>query len=229
VTTTSANTGTCTGVTVTSTVITMASGAAIPPGGCTIVVKITSSTPGTVVNTTSALQTNAGTTPPASAPLTVVAGAITLGKAFVPGTIVVGTHATLTLALGNAGLAPVVLVAPFTDPMPAGLTITTPNTGTCSGVTVTPTLIAMATGSSIPVGGCTIVVGVSASAIGSYVNVTGVLATSGGSAPPATAPLKTVVGSTEPESIPVNAPFALALMLLMLGAVGGMHLRRRKT
>jgi len=38
----------------------------IPPGGCTIVVSIKSSTPGTVTNTTSSLQTEAGTTPPAS-------------------------------------------------------------------------------------------------------------------------------------------------------------------
>ncbi len=228
VTITSGNTGTCTGVTVTTTSITKASGSMIPPGGCTIVVTITSATPGTVVNTTSALQTVAGTTPPASAPLTVVAGAITLSKAFTPAEVVVGSSATLVLILGNPGIAPVTLTAPFTDPMPPGLTITSPNTGTCTGVTVTPTVITMATGSSIPPGGCTIVVGVEVSAVGSFVNVTSPLATSGGSAPPATAPIAAKASPYVVEPIPVNGPFALALLLLMLGVAGGMQLRRRR-
>jgi len=229
VTTTSTNTGTCAGVTVTSTVITMAAGATIPPGGCTIVVKITSSTLGTVVNTTSPLQTSAGTTPPASAPLTVVAGVITLSKAFVPGTFVVGGSGTLTLVLGNTGIAPAVLTTPFTDPMPAGLTVTSPHTGTCVGVTVTPTLLTMAAGSSIPPGGCTIVVNVTASTTGSFVNVTSALATSGGSAPPATAPVTVVrEGSHPPEPIPVNSPLALALLLLALGGLTAWQLRARR-
>ncbi len=228
VTTTSANSGTCSGVTVTSTTIAMASGASIPVGGCTIIVTVTSTTPGTVINTTSALQTNAGTTPPASAPLTVVAGAITLIKAFTPAQIVVGSNATLVLTLGNSGIAPVTLTAPFTDPMPSGLTITSPNTGTCTGVTVTPTLITMPAGSTVPPGGCTIIVGVEASAAGSYVNVTSQLATSGGSAPPATAPIAVVVPPLVGEPIPVNGPVALVLLLLLLGVAGGMQLRRRK-
>ncbi|MEP7328719.1 MAG: DUF11 domain-containing protein, partial [Betaproteobacteria bacterium] len=228
VTTTSGNTGTCTGVTVTSTAIAMATGSTIPPGGCTIIVTITSTTPGTVINTTSALQTGAGTTPPATAPLTVVAGAITLSKAFVPGTIVVGSSVTLTLSLGNSGVAPVTLTAPFTDPMPAGLTITSPNTGTCSGVTVTSTLITMAAGSSIPPGGCTIVVGVLASATGSFVNVTSALATSGGNAPPATAPVTVVVpGTGSIEPIPVNAPLGLALMMLLIAGLGAWQMKRK--
>ncbi len=226
VTTTSDTTGTCTGVMVTSTTITMANGSAIPAGGCTIVVTITSSTPGTVTNTTGPLQTSGGNAPPASAPITVVVGAITLNKVFNPGTIVVGTNATLTLMLGNTGVAPVVLTAPFTDPMPADLTITSPNTGTCSGVTVTPTVITMATGSSIPPGGCTIVVGVVASSTGAFVNVTGMLVTTGGSAPPATAPVVVVVpppASVEP--IPVNSPLGLALLLLLIGGVAASRFR----
>ncbi len=229
VTTTSASTGSCAGVTVTSTVVTMASGAAIPPGGCTIVVKITSSTPGTVVNTTSALQTDAGTTPPASAPLTVATGVITLNKVFAPGTLVVGTNGTLTLALGNAGVAPVVLTAPFTDPMPAGLTITSPNIGTCVGVLVTPTLITMPAGSNIPPGGCTIVVKVTASTTGAFVNVTSALATSGGAAPPATAPVTVVTANANPaEPIPVNSPLGLALLLLAIGGLTAWQVRARR-
>jgi uncharacterized repeat protein (TIGR01451 family) len=71
VTTTSGNAGTCTNVSVTATLITMPAGSVLPAGGCTIVVTITSTTPGTVVNTTSPLVTGDGTAPAASAPLTV--------------------------------------------------------------------------------------------------------------------------------------------------------------
>ena len=39
----------------------MAAGAAIPAGGCTIVVTVTSTTPGTVTNTTGTLHDDAGT------------------------------------------------------------------------------------------------------------------------------------------------------------------------
>ena len=195
VTTTSANTGTCTGVTVTPSTITMAAGSAIPPGGCTIVVTVTSSTPGTVTNTTGPLTTSGGTAPPASAPITVTGSGPTLTKSIAPATIAAGGTATLTLALGNPGAVPLTLTAPFTDTMPAGVTTTSGNTGTCTGVTVTSTTITMASGSTIPPGGCTIVVTVTSSTPGTVTNTTGPLTTSGGTAPPASAPI-TVTGTT---------------------------------
>ena len=122
VTTTSGNTGTCTGVTVASTHVTMASGSTIPPGGCTIVVTITSSTTGTVTNTTGTLTTSAGTAPPASAPLTVTGGSgvASLTKSFAPAAILPGGTSTLTITIGNAGTGPLVLTAPFTDPDAGG-------------------------------------------------------------------------------------------------------------
>ncbi len=189
VTTTSANTGTCSGVTVTPTAITMASGTSIPIGGCTIVVTLTSSTPGKVTNVTGPLQTSAGPVSPASAPLTVTAAGVALGKTIAPATIVSGGAATLTLTLGNATANPLTLTAAFTDTMPAGVTTTSANTGTCTGVTVTPTLISMASGSTIALGGCTIVVTITSSTIGPVTNVTSPLQTSGGTAPAASAPL----------------------------------------
>ena len=190
VTTTSGNTGTCAGVTVGPTLVTMAAGATIPPGGCTIVVTITSSTPGTVTNVTGSLQTNAGTTPPASAPLTVTAlGGPTLAKTIAPATIAPGGTATLTITLGNGNATPLTLSATFTDVMPAGVTTTSGNSGTCTGVTVTPAQITMAAGSTIPPGGCTIVVTITSSTPGTVTNTTGSLQTGGGTAPPASAPI----------------------------------------
>jgi uncharacterized repeat protein (TIGR01451 family) len=226
VTTTSGNTGTCTGVSITATTITMASGSTIPPGGCTIVVTITSSTPGTVTNTTGPLNTSGGGAPPASAPITVSGTGATLTKAIVPALIEPGGTATLTIALGNATASPLVLGAPFTDPMPGGMTTTTGNTGTCAGVTVTPTLITMPTGASIPSGGCTIVVGVTSSSPGTLTNVTSALVTTKYTAPSASAPLGVAMpGSTQP--IPVDSKVALALCALLIVLTRALRRRRR--
>lgn len=193
VTTTSGNSGTCAGATVTATQITLAAGATVPSGGCTIVVTITSSTPGTVTNVTGALQTSGGTAPPASAPLTVTAtsGPIppTLAKSIAPAIIAPGGTATLTITLGNANAIPLTLTAAFIDTMPAGVTTTSGNTGTCTGVSVTPNQITMAAGATLPPGGCTIVVALTSSTPGTVINTTGSLQTGGGAAPPGSAPI----------------------------------------
>ena len=228
VTTTSANTGTCGGVTVTPTTITMASGSTLPPGGCTIVVTITSSTMGTATNTTGALSTNSGSAPPASAPITVTGGGIaSLAKTIAPAVISIGGSATLTLSLGNAGAAPLTLTAPFSDPMPVGMSVVSANTGTCAGVAVASTLITLAAGSSIPPGGCTIIVTVTSSTPGTAVNVTSALAAGGATAPAASAPLVVVGASLPVERIPTLSPLGLSLLLLALAAIGGLYLRRR--
>jgi len=67
----SLNTGPCQGVTTSPTLIAMPSNAVIPVGGCTIVVIVTSSTPGTVTNVTSGLESGGITAPAASAPFSV--------------------------------------------------------------------------------------------------------------------------------------------------------------
>ncbi|MCC6194444.1 MAG: DUF11 domain-containing protein, partial [Burkholderiales bacterium] len=225
VTTTSGNTGTCTGVTVTSTAITMAAGSAIPPGGCTIIVTITSSTAGTVTNTTGPLTTGGGTAPPASAPLSVTSpGAPTLTKTIAPSTIAPGGAATLTLTLGNATAAPLTLTAAFVDTMPAGMTTTGGNTGTCAGVTVTSTTITMAAGSTIPPGGCTIVVGITSSTVGTLTNTTGPLTTVGGTAPAASAPITVtsagVATLTKVIAPPAITPGGTATLTITLGNSG---------
>ena len=199
VTITSGNTGTCTGVGLNSTSVSLASGSTIPMGGCTIVVTVTSSTPGTVTNTTSALQTSLGAAPAATAPLTVNGGGgggvpPTLTKTISPSTINAGGTATLTIGIGNANAAAITLIADFVDPMPTGVTTTSGNSGTCTGVTVAPASITMASGTSVPPGGCTIVVSITSSTPGVVVNTTGSLSTSAGVAPPASAPIAVVAG-----------------------------------
>ena len=124
----------------------MASGTTIPAGSCTIVVTITSTTPGTVTNTTGALRRTPATRRPASAPLTVNA-LPTLAKTITPSTIGIGGTATLTITLGNTNPTPITLAAAVRRHH-AGRRhdYVGGNTGTCTGVTVAPTSITMAIG-----------------------------------------------------------------------------------
>jgi uncharacterized repeat protein (TIGR01451 family) len=219
VTTTGTNSGTCTGVSVTATAIGWPIGASIPAGGCAIVVTVTSTTVGTVTNTTSDLETNAGTAAPASAPLTVTASTAGLAKAIAPASIAAGGTATLTITLANTTSSPLTLTAPFVDTMPAGVTTTGGNSGTCAGVTVASAAVTMASGSAVPAGGCTIVVNITSSTIGTVTNTTGTLVTTGGSAPPANAPVTVLSPPTLAKSIapPTIAAGGIATLTLALG------------
>jgi uncharacterized repeat protein (TIGR01451 family) len=231
VTTIGGNAGTCADVAVTATTITMASGAAIPAGGCAIVVTITSSSTGTVTNITGTLSTSGGSAPPASAPITVTGAGGGIGsvtKAIVPAVISIGGRATMTITLGNAGAGPLTLTAPFSDPMPVGMSIVSANTGTCVGVGTTTTLITLPAGSSIPPGGCTIIVAVTSSTPGNAVNVTSALVAGSVTAPAASAPLAVAAANPSVESVPTLSPLGLVLPLLALAVLGGLYLRRRR-
>ncbi len=116
----------------------------------------------------------------------------TLGKTIVPSTISSGGAATLTLALGNPNATSITLTADLIDPMPAGVTASSGNTGSCTDVTVTTNTITKASGSTIPSGGCTIVATITSTTPGTVINTTGVLQTSAGAANPASAPITVV-------------------------------------
>ncbi len=73
--------GSCVGTTIDAAEITLPAGASIPVGGCTIVVSITSSTPGSVVNTTGLLETSATVYPIQSFPLELKIGETTIWSA----------------------------------------------------------------------------------------------------------------------------------------------------
>ena len=97
----------------------------------------------------------------------------TLTKGFNPATIPLSAlgganqgGSALTITLGNSNAAPITLSAPFTDTLPAGLAIATPNglLTTCTLASVTAVAgtntITYANGASIPAGGCAITVNV---------------------------------------------------------------------
>ncbi len=98
-------------------------------------------------------------------------------------------NTSLTITIGNTNAAAITTTAAFTDTLPAApgaMTVnTTGSTGTCTNVTANAGsgTITMSSGTSIPAGGCTIVVSVTATTAGTYTNTiaAGALATNTGS------------------------------------------------
>lgn len=212
-------TGTCTGVTVAPAQLSMAAGNAIPVGGCTIVAVVRASSVGTFNNVTSSLATGAGNAPPASATLAVADGSpgVPLQKSFAPSTIAAGGTSTLTISFGNSSGVPAVLTAAFTDAMPAGVTMVGGNAGTCQGVTTTATAIGWAAGGVVPANGCTVVVTVTSSTVGTVTNVTSPVVTDRGSAPPASAsitvaPIALTASGGGGQATPIGTSFAQPLV-----------------
>lgn len=192
--------------------VSLANGAGIPAGGCTIQVDVTSGTAGSYTNLIAAggLVTDAGSNPnPATAGLVVRAGAEpTVLKAFVPGTINPGGVSRLTITLGNPNPGPATLTADLVDTLPAEVRVADPANlgGTCPGaVTAEPggATVTYASGSQIPSGNCTIVMDVTSDeAGGPWVNTisAGDLQTDlGDNGAPATANL--LVNPAQPPSI----------------------------
>jgi uncharacterized repeat protein (TIGR01451 family) len=191
---------------------------------CQADIDVTSTTIGARNNTTAA-PTAAGpvalTGTAASATLTVLA-APTVAKSFGVASLASGGNTSLTVTIGNTNAVPVTLTSPFTDTFPAGMTIgTAGNTGTCPGVTATAGAgsFTVANGTSIPAGGCTVIVNVTSSTAGAAVNTiaAGSLQTTGGpNAAPASATLDvytspTVAKSFGAASIPAGGTTTLTL------------------
>lgn len=161
--------GTCTTASVTATAggsfVRYASGATIPPGGCTITVPVRSATPGTYTNLIAAgdLVTNAGSPTSGTSADLLVSIPPTVSKAFSPATINPGDLSRLTITLANPNVATLTLTADLTDTLPANVSIaSTPNVSkTCPGtVTTTANSITYVSGGTVPNGSCTIAVDV---------------------------------------------------------------------
>jgi len=181
--------GTCTLGSVTASAgassVTYANGAGVPPGGCTIKVNVTASRDGNYTNTIPAggLQTDRGNNPdPATAVLRVnsytppVIKAPTVSKAFNPATINAGETALLTITLGNTNGFSLSLISAFSDNLPAGVTVATPSglTTTCPSTATAAAgggTVGYGAGLTVPPGGCSISVNVTASTAGSYTNI----------------------------------------------------------
>ncbi len=173
-------------------------GASITGGGiCSFSVTVTGAAAGLQNNTTGAVtSTNGGTGNTASASTTVVAPP-TISKNFGASSISLNGTTTLSFTLTNPAVNTVALTGvAFTDSLPSGLVIATPNgfTGFCGGGTITAT----AGSSSVSLSGanlavnssCTFSMNVLGTAAGVKNNTTGaVTSTNGGTGTTATASL----------------------------------------
>ena len=173
-------------------------------GSCTITVGVTGTTTGIKDNTTSTVDsTEGGQGGTASASVTVVAPP-TIAKAFGAASIVLNGTTTLTFDLTNPNAVSALNGVSFTDTLPAGLVVGTPNglVSTCSG-TVTAVAgagsVVLANGALPASGSCTITVSIIGVTAGDKNNTTNaVTSTEGGS------------GGTASDSVTVVAPPAIA-------------------
>jgi uncharacterized repeat protein (TIGR01451 family) len=203
--------------------VALANGALAAGGSCTITVNVTGVTTGAKNNTTSAVtSTEGGAGGTASASLAVVVPP-TIAKAFGVSSLLLNGTTTLTFTLTNPEPLAALTGVAFTDTLPAGLVVATPNglTGMCGG-----TVTAAAGGGSVALsngvlpggGSCTIAVNVTGVTLGEKNNVTGpVTSNEGGTAGTASASLAVI-----PESppIPTLSPRALAILALLVAGAG---------
>jgi uncharacterized repeat protein (TIGR01451 family) len=158
------------GITFNGSMFALTNGVYPPGGSCTAALTVKGTSPGLKHNVTTApTSTNGGTGTPASADLRVI-GPPTLSKSFSPAAIPLGGSSTLTFTIGNPAGNPFPLTGiGFTDTLPSGLVVATPNglSDTC-GATITAVAgsgtisvadVALAAGAS-----CTISVGVTSTA-----------------------------------------------------------------
>ena len=228
--------GTCGGGTITATAgsgsaslagATLAAGAA-----CTFSANVTGTASGTKNNTTGAVSsTEGGAGNTATAGLTV--GAVvapTISKAFGAANFVVGGSTSLSFTITNSNPSAALSGVAFSDTLPAGLVIATPNglTGTCGSGTITATAgsgsASLAGGTLAANASCTFSVNVTGTTVGTKNNTTGtVSSTEGGTGNTASA---SVVAQQTP-AIPVLSWPALAGLALLLAGLGWVLATRR--
>ena len=217
--------GSCSGGTITAASGTGAvslSGAALAASGwCSFTINVTGTSPGLKTNTVTVSSTETGTGNTSSANLQVIAPA-TIAKAFGTGSLQLNGSTTLTFNLSNPNTATTLTGVGFTDVLPAGLVVSTPNglTGSCGGGAIG----AVAGSNSVSLSGanvaantaCSFTVNVTATGTGTKNNTTGaVTSTEGGTGGTASASL--VVGAVATATvIPTLQDWALVLLGLLL-------------
>jgi uncharacterized repeat protein (TIGR01451 family) len=104
---------------------------------CSFSVNVRGATPGAQNNSVTATSTEGGTSSAALASITVV-GPPVLGKSFADPVIPVGTSTALTFTVENPNPSHFLTQVGFSDTLPAGLVVATPNglSGSCGGGTI---------------------------------------------------------------------------------------------
>jgi hypothetical protein len=210
------------------------SGAALPTSGtCTFSVNVTGNTAGVKNNsvTVSSTQTGPGNT--ANASVTVVAPP-TISKSFLSHSLQPGGTTQLGFEVLNPNSTITLTGVGFTDPLPSGLVVSTPNglQGTCGGGTITAdagsSSISLSGASFPPSLGCEFVVNVTAVGDGPQNNTTSaVTSNEGGSGGTANDSLTIGVVATPPQ-IPTLQGWALIVLALILALSAAAFVLRRR-
>lgn len=147
---------------------------------CIVTVNVTGTTAGNKVNVTGAVtSTNGGTGSTATASVSVGGAAPTIAKAF--GAVSIGLNAStsLTFTITNPNAIALTGVT-FTDNLPAGLVVSTPNalSNTCGGTATAVAgsgTVSLSAGTLAASGSCTLNVNVTATTLGAKPNTTGAI------------------------------------------------------
>jgi uncharacterized repeat protein (TIGR01451 family) len=191
---------------------------------CTVSVNVTGTTAGVKNNSVTVTSTEGGTGNTSNASITVIAPP-TIAKAFGAASIPLGGSTSLTFTISNPNSTHTLTGIAFSDTLPAGLVISTPNglSGTCPGTVIATagSNVISATGVADDIGGfCTVVVNVTGTAAGLQLNTTGpVTSTEGGTgATSNTASLPVLVPPTaakafNPPGIPPNGVSTMTITI----------------
>ncbi|MBZ5507915.1 MAG: DUF11 domain-containing protein [Acidobacteriia bacterium] len=201
------------------------SGASLAPGAsCTISVDVQGTTAGVKNNSVQATSTNAGTGNTSNASITVVAPPVII-KAFSAASIPLNSSTNLSFTIQNNNTTIALTGVGFSDTLPAGLVVATPNglTGSCGAGTITATQgtnVISLSGGSIPASSsCSFSVTVTGIAAGLQTNTTGnVTSTEGGTGGTATASVKvqappSIAKVFNPSTIALNATTSLTFTI----------------
>ncbi len=178
--------------------VSLTGGSLAASASCAVSVSVQGNSVGTLPNSVQVTSTNAGTGNTANASLTVVSPP-TISKSFGAASIAVGSSTSLSFSLLNINSGTTLHGIGFTDTLPSGLLISSPNglTGSCGGGAITATAGASSLSLSgavlAPGTSCAFSVNVTGTAAGTENNVTSaVTSTEGGTGVTASASVKVV-------------------------------------
>jgi hypothetical protein len=233
-------TGSCGGGTITavagSTSVTLSGATLAASSACAFSVNVAATAAGSQVNTTSSISsTEGGSGAPATATLTVVAPPV-IAKSFGAPTLALNGSTSLTFTITNPAANTVALTGVgFTDTMPTGLVVATPNglNGSCGGGTITAIAgsnsVVLAGATLTPGGSCTFLVNVTATSSGQKTNSVTVTSTNGGIGNTATASLQAalppaITKTFGAATIPLNGSTSLSFTITNPAANGAQSL-----
>ncbi len=195
-----------------------------PGASCTVAANVQGVAPGVQNNSVSVTSTEGGAGNTSNASITVVSPALII-KSFGATSIPLNGSTSLSFIVQNPNTTTTLTGIGFSDTLPAGLVISTPNgqTGTCGGGTISATAgtntISLSGASLAASTSCTFSVNVTGIAAGTQNNTTGnVTSTEGGTGGTASASIAVIAPPTiakvfSPANIPLNGTTSLTFTI----------------